>query len=68
MWMDLETVTQSHKKKNKYYILIHIYEIWQMAQMVLFAKQKQRHRHREQAYGQQGEKGGMKWEIEIDIC
>ena len=40
MWMDLETVTQSHKKKNKYYILIHIYEIWQMAQMVLFAKQK----------------------------
>ena len=27
MWMDLETVTQSHEKKNKYFILIHIYEI-----------------------------------------
>ena len=39
-----------------------------------FARQKQRHRCREQTYGHQGEKwgegsggGGMNWEIWIDI-
>ena len=38
-------------------------------QIKLFAKQKQRCRHREQTYGHQGEKGkgGMNWEIRIDI-
>ena len=36
--------------------------------MNLFAKQKQRHRCREQTYGYQGGKGGgMNWEIGIDI-
>ena len=37
--------------------------------MNLFAKQKQRHRRREQMYGHQGEKGGggMNWEIGIDM-
>ena len=36
--------------------------------MNLFAKQEQRHRHREQMYGLQwGEgEGGMNWEIGID--
>ena len=29
-----------------------------MVQMNLFAKQKYRHRHREQTYGHQGGKGG----------
>ena len=29
-----------------------------MVQMILLAKQKQTHRHREQMYGYQGEKGG----------
>ena len=40
-----------------------------MVQMNLFAKQKQRHRRREQTYGCQGGKGGggMNWEIGIDI-
>ena len=40
-----------------------------MVQMNLFAKQKQRHRRREQMYGHQGEKGGggMNWEIGIDM-
>ena len=36
-----------------------------------FARQKQRHRRREQTYGHQGGKGGggggMNWEIGIDI-
>ena len=35
--------------------------------MILFAKQKQRHRRREQMYGYQGgREGGMEWETEID--
>ena len=41
-----------------------------MIQMNLFAKQKQRHRHREQRYGHQdvGVRGDrMNWEIRIDI-
>ena len=39
-----------------------------MVQMNLFAKQKQRHRCREQTYGHQGGKGvWMNWEIGIDI-
>ena len=39
-----------------------------MLKMILFAKQKQRYRHRGQKYGHQGERGdGMKGEIGIDI-
>ena len=39
-----------------------------MIQMNLFAKQKQKHRRREQMYGYQGGKeGGMNWEIGIDM-
>ena len=45
-----------------------------MVQMNRFARQKLRHRYREQMYGHQGEKagdggdgGGMNWEIGIDI-
>ena len=40
-----------------------------MVSMILFAKQKQRHRRREQTYGYQGGKGwgGMNQEIGIDI-
>ena len=39
-----------------------------MVQMNLFAKQKYRHRCREQTYGYQGGKGGggMNWDIRID--
>ena len=40
-----------------------------MAQIILFAKQKQRHRGREQTYGHQGGKGGvggMKRETGVD--
>ena len=39
MWMDLESVRQSvvrQKKKNKYHILMHIYEIQKMVQVDLF--------------------------------
>ena len=39
-----------------------------MIQMNVFAKQKERHRCREQTYGHQGGKEGwMNWEIGIDI-
>ena len=42
-----------------------------MVQMKLFARQKQRHRRREQTYGHQGGEGGggcgMNWEIGIDM-
>ena len=43
-----------------------------MVQMNQFARQKKRHRCREQTYGHQageagGRGGGMNWEIEIDI-
>jgi len=39
-----------------------------MVQMNLSAKQKKRHRYREQTYDYQwGKEGGMNWEIEIDI-
>ena len=34
-------------------------EFTKMVQMILFAKQKQRHRHREKMYGYQGGKGGV---------
>ena len=48
MWMDLETVVQtkvSQKEKNKYHILTHMcVESRKMVQMILFAKQKQRHK------------------------
>ena len=39
-----------------------------MVQMNQFARQKQKHRCREQTYGHQGGKGGggMNWEIGID--
>ena len=35
--------------------------------MNLFTKQKQSHRCKKQTYGYQGEKGGINWEIGIDI-
>ena len=40
-----------------------------VVQMNLFAKQKQRHRCREQTYGHQGGKEGGRrnWEIGVDI-
>ena len=39
-----------------------------MVHTSLFAKQKERHRHREQVLGNQEKKGGrINWEIGIDI-
>ena len=39
-----------------------------MAQINLFAKQKQRHRYREQMSAhKQGRRGGMNWQIEINM-
>ena len=58
MWMDLETIIQSEvsqKEKNKYRIFICV-EPRKMVQMKQFARQKWRHRCREQMYGHQGGK------------
>ena len=38
-----------------------------MVQMNLFTKQKLSHRRRKQTYGYQGGKGGINWEVRIDI-
>ena len=47
----------SQKERNKYHILRHIYiESRKMIQMILFAKQEQRHRLREQMQGYHGGK------------
>ena len=74
-WMDLETVIQSEvsqKEKSKYHIMY--VESRKKVQMNRFARQKWRHRCREQLYGHQGGKaggggggGGINWEIGIDI-
>ena len=55
-------------------VYYHIYvESRKMVQMNQFARQKYRHRCKEQMYGHQGGKtgwgggGGMNWEIGIDI-
>ena len=54
----------SQKEKNKYRIMSLNVESRKMLQVNLFAKQKQRHRCREQTYGYQG---GMNGEIGVDI-
>ena len=64
-WMDLETVIQSEvsqKEKNKYRILTYVCGIQKNGIDELFARQKQRHRCREQTHGYQegkGEWGGL---------
>ena len=50
-WVDLETIIQSEasqREKNKYCLLMHICGIRIMVQINLFAKQKQRHKRREE--------------------
>ena len=57
--MDLETVIQSEvsqKEKNKYCIFTHICGFRKMIQTNLYAKQKQRYRHGEQAYDSKGKR------------
>ena len=66
MWMDLETVLQSEVNQKNKYILMHTCGIQKTVYMILFAKQKQTHRCREQTYGHQEGKGGLNWEIGID--
>ena len=75
MWMDLEPVIWSkvsQKEKNKYHILMHIYvKSRKMIEMNQFARQKSRHRCREQMYGHQGGKVGVgvgSWEKAETEC
>ena len=62
--MDLKTITQSEREKHTSYTNIYV-ESRNIVQINLFAKQKQRHRCREQTYRHQAGKGGggLNWEI-----
>ena len=59
-WIDQETITQSEwvRKRETNIVYIHRIDVEsrKTIQMNLFAKQKERHRHREEAYGHQGGK------------
>ena len=62
VWNDIETVIQSEvsqKEKTKYCILTDTCGIRKIIQMILFARQKQRHRHSEKMYGHQGGTRGV---------
>ena len=59
-WMDLETLILSEgSQKDKYHIILVICHIYNTAQMNLFTKQKQTHRHREWTCCQRG--GKREW-------
>ena len=64
-WMKLEPVIQSEvsqKKKHQYSILMHIYmEFRKMVSMILYARQHERHRYKEQTFKLCGKRQG--WEI-----
>ena len=61
MWMDLETVIQGEVNQKKKSIIKYCLYVKsrKMIQINLFAKQKQRHRCREQTYGHN--RGREKW-------
>ena len=49
-WMELEPIIQSEisqKEKHQYHILTHIYGIYKMVTMTLYARQQKRHRCKE---------------------
>ena len=63
--MDLKTITQSEREKHTSYTNIYV-ESRNIVQINLFAKQKQRHRCREQTYGHQGGWDGLgDWDCHI---
>ena len=58
----------SEREKLISYVNTYMWNPEKMVYIVLFAKQKERHRHREQANGRQGgQRGGMDCKTEIDI-
>ena len=60
-WMKLEPVIQSEvsqKEKHQYSILTHIMEFRKMVTMTLCARQKNRHRYKEQNFGLCGRRRG----------
>ena len=76
-WMNLEPLIQSelsHKEKDKYHILTHIYGILKKVLKNLYTGQQWRNRHREQTYGhgERGEEGEMheksNMETYITLC
>ena len=58
-WMGLQTIVQSEVRKRKQTLYINAYRwnLEKMVEMVTFAKQKQRHRCRDQMCGHQGGEG-----------
>ena len=65
-WINLESVRQSEvsqKETNKFCILMHIYGIWKMVLMNLFARKEWRCRYRKWTFGC----SGMNGESSIDI-
>ena len=63
-WMKLESIIQSEasqKNKEHYSILTHIYGIWKMVMITLYAKQKRKHRCTEQTFGLCGRRRG--WDV-----
>lgn len=62
-------VNKSERKKNQILYINTYKESRKMVQIDLFAKQKRRHKHREQIYGYQvgKEVGGMNWDIGASI-
>ena len=71
-WMKLKPIIQSEvsqKEKQQYNILTHIYGIWKMVTIILYARQQKRHRCIEQAFGLCGrgkgwdDLGGWHWNM-----
>ena len=59
--VNLEPTIQSgvnQKERDKYHILVHIYESIKMVLMSLLAGQQRRCRHKEQTFGHNGGRGG----------
>ena len=57
MWMNLEPIIKSEvsqKEKNKYCVLMYIYETKKMVRVNLFAEQQWRFRYKEETCGQWG--------------
>ena len=60
-WMKLEPIIQSEvgqKEKHQYSILMHIYGIKKDVTTTLYARQKKRHRCKEQTFGLCGRRQG----------
>ena len=68
--LDLEMITLSEvsqTEKDKYHMISHMRNQKRIIQMILFTKQKQTHRLRDELTATRGKGGGIDWEFEIDM-